>query len=487
MKLGDLVKAITPVAFRGASDIDITGIAYDSRQVRPGHLFVALPGTRLDGAAFVDDALRRGAAAIVTAPSESQRRDVASIQVANPRRTLAALASAFYQHPSRRLQIVGVTGTNGKTTVAFLTRDILAAAGRKPGLLGTVNYEIGERIIPASRTTPEAADIQAMLDQMLQAGCQSVAMEVSSHALVQQRVHQIAFDAGIFTNLTRDHLDYHHTMEDYFQAKRLFFEILPEGGKKTAAIVNGDDPYGRRLAALARPEMPIIPYGLAPEAAVRAVDLRLSEKGSEFRVQAPWGTAPVQLKLFGRFNVYNALAALAAGGSLGIDLALMAEVLGQRSYVPGRLEPVDNRRGFQVFVDYAHTDDALDNVLQTLRELTRGRLIVVFGCGGNRDKTKRPLMGAVAARRADFTVLTSDNPRKEEPLEIIAQIRRGFEDTTAPYEVIVDRAAAIRRAIALAAAGDVILIAGKGHENYQEFANTIVPFDDRKIARDLLA
>ncbi|MBN1268072.1 MAG: UDP-N-acetylmuramoyl-L-alanyl-D-glutamate--2,6-diaminopimelate ligase, partial [Kiritimatiellae bacterium] len=351
--------------------------------------------------------------------------------------------------------------------------------------IGTVRYEIGDRLIPAGRTTPEAPELQAMMDQMVQAGCQSVVMEVSSHALDQKRVWGIDFDVGVFTNLTQDHLDYHETMENYFAAKARLFHGLGQAEKLATAAINIDDPWGQQLAGINGFKVDTLTFGVHPGARVRAEDCELSPDGSSFSLRSPWGDARVNLSLLGRFNISNALAAVSACGALGIDPRLMADVLAGIQSVPGRLEAIPNRRGLKVFVDYAHTDDALKNVLTTLREITPGRILLVFGCGGNRDRTKRPRMGAVAARLADYSVVTNDNPREEDPAEIARAVVEGFGEQT-HYEVLLNREEAIARAVRMAQFGDVVLIAGKGHENYQEFAHTVVPFDDREVARSLL-
>jgi UDP-N-acetylmuramoyl-L-alanyl-D-glutamate--2,6-diaminopimelate ligase len=484
MKLETLLAALPEAQCRGPAGRDITGLACDSRHIRPGGLFVAIPGNKLDGAAFIEDAVTRGAVAVVSEQAIPPLKEVTAIRVPQAREALARLAAVFYGHPSSRLRLVGVTGTNGKTTVAYMIRDILESAGQSCGLIGTVEYRLGNRVIPASRTTPDSLTLQSYLAQMVQGGCRAAVMEVSSHALDQGRAWGIDFDAAVFTNLTQDHLDYHKTMDAYFEAKLKLFTGIGRGAKPAVAVINLDDPYGRRLAASPDIRAPIVSYGRSPEARVRAEDIRLSASGSAFRAVTPWGSAPVTLRLLGGYNVSNALAALAACGSLGLPLPAMLQCLAGLHAVPGRLEQVPCRRGFQVFVDYAHTDDALLNVLQTLREITGGRLIAVFGCGGNRDKTKRSKMGAVAGRLADYTVLTSDNPRTEDPLAIIEQIRAGLG--AAPHEVVPDRAEAIRRALALAEKGDTVLIAGKGHETFQEFANRVIPFDDREVARELL-
>ncbi len=469
----------------GQKDGEISGVVCDSRQVRPGYLFVAISGTSKDGWLFIKDALERGAIAVVSEHDELISRDVCHVCVPDSRQAMADIACAFYGRPADQLQVVGITGTNGKTTTAYMTGNILKLAGRMPGLVTTVEYRIGERVIPAGRTTPEAPVLHMMFSQMLAAGCNSAVMEVSSHALSQKRTSGIDFDVAVFTNLTRDHLDYHHTFEQYFDAKMLLFQGLGKGAKAAKAVVNMDDPWGRKITVMDDIRAWLITYGMHAEAAVRAENIELTGSGSTFLAITPWGEKKIRLKLLGRFNVSNALAAIASCGSLGVSLDTIAEALDGMSSVPGRLEEIPSGRGFHVFVDYAHTDDALENVLQTLREITKKRLILVFGCGGNRDKTKRPAMGKVAARLADLTVLTSDNPRKEDPAEIIAQIRAGFNGA-GNCEVIEDRSEAIKRAVSIACDGDVVLVAGKGHENFQEFANTLISFDDRQIVKRFL-
>lgn len=485
MKLNVLLKDVHCLSITGQRDREISGVVCDSRQVRPGYLFVAISGTDRDGWLFLKDALERGAVAVVSERDELISRDVCHVCVKDSRQAMADLACAFYNRPADRLQVIGITGTNGKTTTAYMSSNILRLAGRVPGLLTTVEYRIGERTIPAGRTTPEAPALQSMFSQMIAAGCKSVVMEASSHALNQKRTSGIDFDVAVFTNLTRDHLDYHKTFEQYFDAKLILFKGLGRGTKSANAVVNIDDPWGRKISVLDDIKAGILTYGMNSDAVVRADSIELSGNGSIFRAVTPWGEKKIQLKLLGRFNISNALAAIASCGSLGVGLDTIAEALSGMSSVSGRLEEIASGKGFQVFVDYAHTDDALENVLKTLREITRNRLIVVFGCGGNRDKTKRPAMGHVAARFADFSVLTSDNPRKENPSEIIAQIREGF-DGVGNYEVIEDRAEAIKKAISIAGNGDVVLVAGKGHENFQEFSNTLISFDDRQVVKRYL-
>ncbi len=460
----------------------ITGIAYDSRRVRPGYVFVAIPGHRQDGAAFIEDAVARGAAVIVAEMSADTPRGIPCVRVSDAREALARVSNAFHDYPARRLDVIGITGTNGKTSTAYMIKAILARAGRAPGLISSVAYEMGERSIPAVRTTPEAPDLHAMMDQMLEAGCRSAVMEVSSHALHQKRVAGIDFSAGVFTNLTRDHLEYHGSMEQYAAAKAKLFTALGPGAR---AVLNMDDPTGRWLAGLADLRADVITYGTAEGAMVRAADIQLGAMGSHGTVHSPWGTGRIRLCVPGRYNVSNALAALAACGAMGIDLRMMTDALAGVTAVRGRMEPVPNNRGLRVFVDYAHTDDALVNVLEMIREITPGRVLLVFGCGGDRDRGKRPKMGAVAARGADHVFVTSDNPRGEDPESILRDIVSGFEGRS-NYTEIVDRESAIAEALKTARPDDTVLIAGKGHENYQEFSHTIVPFDDVEVARRIM-
>jgi len=485
MRLEDITKLIQPILVRGPLSEEVEGIAYDSRQVRPGYLFVAIKGGHLNGEDFIEDAIRRGAVAVVSEKDAWPKRSVAHIHVDNARLALAEIASAYYGHPARRLEMYGITGTNGKTTTSFMVRSILDQAHRPSGLIGTVRYEIGERVIPASRTTPEAPDIQFMLDQMLRSGCESAVMEVSSHALDQKRVWGIPFDVGIFTNLSRDHLDYHGTMENYYDTKCQLFRSLGQLGKTAAAVINLDDAWGMRLAGTNGLFAGLLTYGEHPSADIRAVQVELDPERSRFHVRSPWGEVDVELNMPGRHNVSNALAAIAATAARGIALPVIAGALREMEQVPGRLERFRGRGGVMVYVDYAHTDDALRRVLETIRECGRGRLIVVFGCGGNRDVTKRPLMGAAASQLADHIILTNDNPRQEDPLAIISQIERGIRPG-ASYEIQPDREFAIAAAIARARPGDMVLIAGKGHENVQEFAHAVTPFEDAKVVRKYL-
>lgn len=480
MILKELLDGMKTVEITGDISCDVTGIVYDSRHVEPGSLFVALHGEKTDGSVYIEDAIQRGAAAVLSQMPCAFGGSFPYIHVADARLAMAQLAGRFYKHPATRLCTIGITGTNGKTTVSFMLREIFKAAGRRPGLLGTVRYEIGDRVLPASRTTPEAPDIQAMFAQMDRVGCDSAIMEVSSHALAQHRVDGILYDAAIFTNLTQDHLDYHGTLEEYFNVKSKLFNQV-----RRFAVINRDDLWGRRLLNDKKFIAGRVSYGFEEGAEVRGFNPVTDTNGSRMSVQSPWGHAEVTLQLIGRFNLYNALAAFAAAAALGIPVPIIVKALGEMPCVPGRLEAVPNTKGKRVFVDYAHTDDALLNVLETLRVITPGRLIVVFGCGGNRDKGKRPLMGKIAARLADYSIITNDNPRNEVPEKIAAEITAGF-DSERKYEIILDRKAAIARGLGLIGKKDILLIAGKGHETYQEFNGAIVPFDDREAVQESL-
>ena len=482
MQLKILAAAIAPRRVIGPLDRSVESIAYDSRRVGKNSLFVALTGEKKDGHQFIDQAIEKGASVIVTEREEKHARATCLV-VENTRDALADLAVAFYERPARRLKLAGVTGTDGKTTTTFLIKHICEKAGLRCGLIGTVRYEIGERVLPATRTTPESLDLQELLAQISNAGCKAVAMEVSSHALAQERTRGLEWDVAVFTNLTQDHLDFHGTMESYFESKTKLFTGLAEQKtkKKPVAVINIDDHYGEKLVTRFEKKVPVVTYGMGARADFRASTYRMESGGTSYQLDARGKVYLVRVPLIGRFNVANSVAALTAANALGISLREAILSLGKSPQVPGRLEAVPAKRQFQVFVDYAHTDDALLNVLKTLRELGPRKVIVVFGCGGDRDRQKRPLMGRVADHNADFSIITSDNPRKENPDTIIAEVEKGFRSDR--YEKIPDRAEAIAHAIALAQPHDIVLIAGKGHEAYQEFADHTVPFDDVQVAR----
>jgi len=482
MQLKTLLAAIPVRQIIGTLDRTVESIAYDSRRVQRNGLFVALRGEKTDGHEFIGRAIEKGASVIVAEREERNPR-VTCLIVESTRTALADFSAAFYGHPARRLKLAAVTGTNGKTTTTFLIKHICERAGLRCGLIGTVRYEIGERILPAIRTTPESLDLQELLAQIANAGCKAAAMEVSSHALAQDRVRGLEWNVAVFTNLTQDHLDFHETMKSYFDSKTKLFTGLGNQKKKRkpVAIVNIDDRYGEQLLDKIDKRVAIVTYGMGMRADFRASNYRVEFSGTSYQLDAHGKSYLVRLPLIGRFNVANSVAALATANALGIGLREAVFSLGKSPHVHGRLELVPARRQYQVFVDYAHTPDALGNVLKTLRELEPHRLIAVFGCGGDRDRQKRPLMAEMADRHADYSIITSDNPRKEDPDAIVAEIEKGFLSTR--YKKIVDRAEAIGHAIALAQPRDIVLIAGKGHENYQEFADYTIPFDDIQVAR----
>jgi UDP-N-acetylmuramoyl-L-alanyl-D-glutamate--2,6-diaminopimelate ligase len=482
MQLKTLAGAIAVRQVIGPLDRAVESIAYDSRRVQRNGLFVALRGERNDGHEFTGQAIEKGASVIVAEREEKNPR-VTWLVVENTRSALADLAATFYGQPARRLKLAAVTGTNGKTTTTFLIKHICEKAGLRCGLIGTVRYEIGERVLPAARTTPESLDLQELLAQMANASCRAAAMEVSSHALAQERIRGLEWDVAVFTNLTQDHLDYHGTMENYFESKAKLFTQLAQQQKKRdpVAVVNMDDRYGEQLLDKIDKKISVITFGMGVRADFRASNYRMEFGGTSYQLDARGKSYLVRVPLIGRFNVANSMAALAAANALGLNLREAVLSLGKSPQVPGRLEIVPAKRQFQVFVDYAHTPDALVNVLKTLRKLEPGRLITVFGCGGDRDRQKRPLMGRIADQNADYSIITSDNPRKEDPNAIISEIEKGFGSDR--YEKVAERAEAIARAIALAQPRDIILIAGKGHETYQEFADHTVPFDDIQVAR----
>jgi len=485
MQLKVLGRALAPHRVIGTLDREVESIAYDSRRVQSNTLFVAIRGEKSDGHQFVDQAIEQGASVIV-AEREIVSPRATCLVVDDSRGALADLSAAFYGMPARKLKMAAVTGTNGKTTTTFLIKHICEKAGVRCGLLGTVQYEIGDRILPAIRTTPEALDIQELLAQIVNAGGRAAAMEVSSHALAQERTRGIEWDVAVFTNLTQDHLDFHGTMENYFEAKAKLFLQLPSQSKKkrASAVINIDDRYGEKLLDRIAGKSPVITYGLGLHADFRASNYRTEFAGTSYQLDARGRSYLVRVPLIGRFNVANSMAALAAATALGVNLRDGILSLARAPQVPGRLELVPAKRQFQIFVDYAHTDDALRNVLKTLRELRPRKLIVVFGCGGDRDRKKRPLMARVADELADHAIITSDNPRKENPDAIINEVEKGFRSTH--YEKIADRTEAIRHAAAMAQARDLVLIAGKGHEKYQEFADHTIPFDDIQVARRAL-
>jgi UDP-N-acetylmuramoyl-L-alanyl-D-glutamate--2,6-diaminopimelate ligase len=471
MQIDSLIAALAPREVVGPAPVEIRDLAYDARAVEPGSLFFCVPGTRADGHDFAPRAVEAGAAALVV--ERPLDVPVPQLVVESARAAMPVAADEFFGRPTEQLQVAGVTGTNGKTTTAFLLYAILAAAGRRPGLLGTIESRVGGERRPAIRTTPEAIDLQRAFREMLDAGDRSAAVEATSHGSALGRLERVRFGALVFTNLTQDHLDFHGTLEDYFDAKRrLFTEARPP------AAVNVGDAHGRRLADELRGRQELVTFGLAGDAEIRADELDLGPRGARFRA----GGIELETRLRGRFNVENVLGAVAAARLLGIDDDSIAYGVKELRGVPGRFEAVDEGQPFAVLVDYAHTPDSLENVLRTARGLAQNRVICVFGCGGDRDRGKRPLMGRIATELAEVTIVTSDNPRSEEPDAIIAEILAGAGDA----EVEPDRRKAIARAVEAADEGDVVVIAGKGHEQGQQFADRTIPFDDREVAREAL-
>jgi len=472
MDLALLIDALAPVEVVGRAPVDVTDLAYDAREAGPSSLYFCIRGSRADGHDFAPEAVANGAVALVV--ERALELPVPQLVVEDARRAMPLAADEFFGRPTEQLEVAGVTGTNGKTTTAFLLYAILAAAGRRPGLLGTIESRVGGERRPAIRTTPEAIDLQRTFREMLDAGDRSAAVEATSHGSELGRLDRVRFSALVFTNLTQDHLDFHGTLERYFDAKRrLFTEARPP------AAVNVGDEHGRRLAEELRGHNELLTFGLVDDAELRPEDLELGPRGAHLRA----GGIELETRLRGRFNVENVLGAVAAARLLGIDDDAIAYGVRELRGVPGRFEAVDEGQPFAVLVDYAHTPDSLENVLRTARDLAQNRVICVFGCGGDRDRGKRPLMGRIATGLADLAIVTSDNPRSEEPEAIIAEI---LEGTGSEAAIEPDRREAIARAVADAGEGDVVVIAGKGHEQGQQFADRTIPFDDREVAREAL-
>lgn len=488
MILRDLVSSLPKVTVAGSLETEVCAITTSSRDVIPGNVFAAIRGTVIDGHRFIDDALAAGASAILAESAQPANYSASAtwLHVPDSRSAVAILASKLAGHPWKDLAMAGVTGTNGKTTTAFLLHHLMKSAWHRSGLLGTILVDDGETVEIAKHTTPGSIELSAVLSRMRDNACRGVAMEVSSHGIHQKRVSAIGFDACIFTNLTQDHLDYHGTLEAYFKAKADWFHDLAENplGKKPVAVINTDDAYGAELATSLDGKMPVIRFGFGVNSDFRANNFRQNARGMEFELAAKGKTYLVRAPLIGRFNVYNLLAAIAAASACGIRPRDAIASLVNAPQVPGRMENVGNAGGATVFVDYAHTPDAVENACRTLRELEPRRLITVFGCGGDRDKGKRPLMAAAAALHSDACVVTSDNPRSEDPLIIIREIETGFRNTT--FRSIPDRAEAIAFAVSNSLSGDMILIAGKGHETTQTFSDHTLEFDDRKHASKAL-
>ncbi|GBF34460.1 UDP-N-acetylmuramoylalanyl-D-glutamate--2,6-diaminopimelate ligase [Desulfocucumis palustris] len=484
MLLSTLIKDIKIEYIHGENDPEIKGIAYDSRKVQPGYVFVAVEGFKTDGHIFLERAVKAGAVALVLEKDVPVPEGVTVVRVKQSRPALALLAASLYRHPSGKLEMIGVTGTNGKTTTTSLIDAIYRGAGIKTGLIGTIANRVGDRTVAVSHTTPESADLQALLGEMAGEGVGAVVMEVSSHALALKRVAGVEYDVAVFTNLTRDHLDFHRDMDDYLAVKAALFSGLGSGskGQRKFAVINADDPRAGEIIAVTG--VPVVTYGIRSKADITAGDIEIASGGVSFTARGKETEIRLNLKLTGMFNVYNALAAYSLGVVRGFSPERIKASLEGVDGVAGRFEAVRKGQDFTVIVDYAHTPDGLENILQTAREITRGRLITVFGCGGDRDRQKRPMMGEIAVRLSDLAIVTSDNPRTEDPLRIIEDIKEGIHQMPggASYDVEPDRRAAIKKAIFGAKSGDVVVIAGKGHEDYQIIGDTRHHFDDREEA-----
>jgi|SRR5579862_95450 len=483
VKLKKLLKDVPGITVKGSKDIEITGISANSKLVAPGNLFIAKKGLTRDGAQFIPDAVSSGAVAVVTDMYNPFYSHIVQILSEDILAAEALIAQEYYGHASSRLCLVGVTGTNGKTTTSYLIKHLFDQMHFPCGLIGTIEWIVGNHYFPSTLTTSDVITNNKLFHEMLSEGCKGCVMEVSSHALEQQRVRSIEFDIAVFTNLTQDHLDYHQTMEAYADAKSLLFSSLHDREKfySKQAIINVDSPFASRM--IKQCPAPIMTYGIDSPCDLKASDMHLTPSGMQCMIHYQNTSYPFKSRLIGRFNVYNLLAAIGVAIARSYPLERILDALSSFHTVQGRLERVENKQGLHIFVDYAHTDDALVNVLKTLREIAKKRIITVFGCGGNRDQTKRPKMAAATESLSDLIIVTSDNPRSEDPMDIIAQILPGFTRLEKVH-VIVDREEAIRTAVALCTPDDILLIAGKGHETYQIFSHGTVAFDDRKIARD---
>ena len=484
MRIKELIKSLdTAKNYSNLEDFEVCGISCNSKQVSDNFIFIAIKGTREDGNRYIDEAINRGAKAVILADSgayELANLDgVSFIRVKDTRRASAKLAAEFYGHPSSKIKVIGITGTNGKTTVSYLIEALLKGAKFSPSVIGTINYRFKDRIIPSKNTTPGPIELESMLADMLKEGASHSVMEVSSHALDQDRIAGINFHSAIFTNLTQDHLDYHKTLENYFNAKAKLFKNIGPG---SFVVINNDDRYAGRIKKITKAS--IITYGIENKASVIAKKIKSDSLHTEFGLLSPQGEINLTSRLVGRHNVYNILAAVAWALQEGIDISIIKSVIAGFHLVPGRLEKIDFDGNFRVFVDYAHTEDALRNIIKTLRHLTKKRIIVVFGCGGERDKTKRPKMGRAVSELADYAIITNDNPRSEDPREIINDIKQGIRKTN--YCVIPERREAIKKSLSLAKTGDIVLIAGKGHEDCQIMKDKVMHFNDREVTRECL-
>lgn len=479
MLFKDLVKGLDPVEIKGSTDIDISSIAYDSRKVKKGSLFVCIDGTVVDGHNFIPEALENGAAALLVQKEVDAPEGVTVVRIGNTRYGLAHVSAAFFGHPSEKFRLIGVTGTKGKTTTTFMIKSILEADRHKVGLIGTLGSRIGKEILYTERTTPESHDLQALFSEMKDKGVDSVVMEVSSQGLALHRVAKCDFDIGVFTNISQDHIGprEHKDFDDYLNAKIKLFQMCKKG------LVNIDSEYAPKIIENAKCD--ILTFGIDNEADIRAYDVVKHANGVEFRLESPWMKGQVRVNIPGKFSVYNALGAISVSGLLNVPFESVKEGLLKVS-VPGRVEIVETGKDYTVIIDYAHTPDSLKNILTTMRDFAPGRLVCLFGCGGDRDRSKRPAMGEISGRIADFTIITSDNPRTEDPAAIVGEIEEGIKKTGASYITIVDRREAIKYALANARPKDIIILAGKGHETYQTFKDKTIHFDEREVVREVL-
>lgn len=487
--LRELAALLSNAQITGELDVHINNIVHDSRKVAPGGLFVCLQGATVDGHNYIEQAIKSGAAALLV-EKEVPYKGVPIIKVGDTRQAMQVIVPYFFDFPGKKLRMIGVTGTNGKTTTTHIIRKILMHAGYKVGLIGTIHSLIGEEVLPAKNTTPDVVDLQAVLAQMVDRGMEYVVMEVSSHALELNRIVGCEFDVGVYSNITRDHLDFHKTFENYIKAKAKLFQNLSDGdNQKThkSAVINVDDEAAKAMIAAAN--CPVITYAVKDSAQLEAKNIDIKAKGMSFVIQSPQGELSLDLKVTGIFNVYNILAAVGAAIAEKVPLQVIKEALEDFKCVPGRFELVEEGQSFSVIVDYAHTPDGLENILKTAQEFAKGKIIVVFGCGGDRDRTKRPIMGRIAAQYADVVIATSDNPRSEDPEAILTEIEVGIKEalqSQQQYAKISDRKEAIHYALKTAQDDDIILIAGKGHETYQILKNKTIDFDDRAVVRELI-
>lgn len=478
MRLADVLKDIEYTIVKGNVDVDIRGICYDSRNSKDGSMFVAIKGFKSDGADYIGDAIERGAVAILVDGEISIDKDITLIKVQNTRKSLAKIASNYYGDPSKQLFLIGVTGTNGKTSVTYMIKSILESQNNKVGLIGTIQNMIGDKVYPTERTTPESLDLQRYLRLMVDEGVKYVVMEVSSHSLALNRVDECDFDIAVFTNLTQDHLDFHKTMDDYANAKAKLFRMA-----KTACVINIDDDYSSLI--IENSNAKVVTYGIKDYAYIMAKDIKNDIKGAKYTVQIEDIKSDIALKIPGLFSVYNSLAAISVAFILGIPLQSVKIAL-KDVKIKGRFEVLDIDAPYNVVIDYAHTPDGLENLMKAFGEYDTGRKILLFGCGGDRDKGKRPKMGEVAGKYADFVIITSDNPRSEDPMQIISEIEMGIKNTKCPYKIIENRKEAIKYALSIAKDNDIVILAGKGHETYQVLKDRVIDFDEREIVEEIL-